>query len=1520
MAFTLQEEQDQSGSLVLKPPVAAPTGPYVNQQSTKLSLALGDNTPGTDVIEQSMKSGNHERYLRLLADSDMISKMEVKNSILQDIMKTDPSNITPEMIQIVQGLSEEEVQSEDLGNLLEEKYAKVYTNTAISSMENGVVEDAIDENPEVSMDLMDRAETLTYKTNVARTAMDQLQKEYDNQGWLDATIDFGQRMVPFVEWYKKNDAIGIDLGGFLPGSNLMEQYDYLYMASPAEFKEKFEAAFNYLKASNLQIAMTWVEGFMSYGNSDAFLDNALGVADIAGFIPVGKAAKLGSAMKGVVKGATLNPNKLGHIAASIGNYKAATVAGVIQKFTLGSDIKNIRLLEDTVDSLAAPMKVIDHSAHMPAGNVNWLLQEAIKRSEKAREIITHPHLIDTMTPTEVAKVFDDIYDEFIRENQAVKSHVLDVAKSDVSDIGNVYNMDIVLGKEDKTLFESEAQAKTFAKWLLGSKKTTVGEVIIQQKGESWAVVVRKNALEDRTLKLKLEAGQETPKTILGWFRSPDYLLSKQNVEARGVGVQTSETLAHYYDELSTPIRDLPETEFKEVNELWELNRQDQKYYESLSEFETAFRATFGKNPTPKQANAYFASVSINDLDLVIRDLNWYKQKVALGLEDIDVVINGEKMSFEGKVVENLPNYNQGEGVFYDYVVIEKGVPSKVKSGKFAKLDKIEDLKKRGFKIVQVAGNDFKVDGDRVRFVITDKYKRSRLGVKNVDRKPGGHKVHDFPMYIKQGRILKFKDGSRSYGGDLTLWGIHNEAEGRQILPVLEQARKLLLANDPTAWQFVRNNLPINPQKLKLAIKRGDVDLETPFALVKSGVSTFDTGVYSAGALKDLRKNPLDLMSDVKLKFGGERDLKDIEVIRSEANGIMRVEKPTYLSPLDTLRSATKNVVGTRVMNDYSILSARNFWREFGQYLDVSPNRANTDMVAILANPPIKSGVDPIIAAQIKNFSRSFKELLGYPTESSLLLEAYKEKIVNSVIPKLGPRGQMWVEDKLLPYVKDPTVFLRSIAFQTKMGCFNPKQLVTQALGSVNVVAIAGQNGLKGVVSVPLVRAASFADDPAKLAVLAKTAESSGIMKADEFIEAVSLFKESGFNTVGKDVAYLDDLTSPELRRGSVRQGIKTVLDWGTTPFKEGERVTRISAWMAAYMEKKAALKGAKLTNRDAAGILQRAKDMAVNMTRDSNASWQKGNWSVLTQFFGYQARLTELMIGKKLSPVEKMRLLTANSMLYGAPVGATMMMPFVDFRELARQYVIDSGMDPDDTIMEPFIDGFASTALQWVTGTDFNVSSSAGPSGITTIWDLITGDKEIGEAFLGASGSIATQIVMDSWPAIRAIRSEFLDFDGGIYNLTAQDALLPFRNITTVDSVAKLYQVYNLGVWASKNGVDIMELDLPDAVIAVLTGFRPQDADDAFAIGKANSDFTADKKAAMKDVKRYYKMALDMPDGPERTRILKQAKAMGYIQYGLTPDEMSQIYRDVWYTGTVNESTRKRWDDIQIRKEMYGGD
>src|SRR5690606_37934931 len=108
---------------------------------------------------------------------------------------------------------------------------------------------------------------------------------------------------------------------------------------------------------------------------------------------------------------------------------------------------------------------------------------------------------------------------------------------------------------------------------------------------------------------------------------------KEQETARSVAVSSVERMTGFLEEIAKPLQPLKENEFKELSDLMTFYK-DQPRFEDVGDFERGFYDLYMKNPSVEQIEGYFAASRVHDLDLIIRDLDVYKQKATLGVEKI----------------------------------------------------------------------------------------------------------------------------------------------------------------------------------------------------------------------------------------------------------------------------------------------------------------------------------------------------------------------------------------------------------------------------------------------------------------------------------------------------------------------------------------------------------------------------------------------------------------------------------------------------------------------------------------------------------------------------------------------------------------------------------------------------------------------------------------------------------------------------------------------------------------------
>lgn len=1488
--------------------------------------ALGEVSPGTDSIKADFDSGYENRQRELLKQQKDIQEESLKVSLIGEIAQGD---VTEDSIEIVRGLTSSQLSSPALDVILETEYAKQFQSDLAMSFDD--VEDAQQEDSNKFNDALDIAEFQTARNLVVHDLSEKTNARLEKEGFLSYGQAFLEQMVPFKSAYNVHDIFS-ETTSIIPGDNLEEQYSYLFTLPPEEFKTTLTEALDKLYDTNILDAQAFLKGVTEYSSSDKWMDNAFGVVDAASFIPVGMVGRLASRAAKGAKLAATNPKEASKVLAELGENAKSSSIKVAEDIKDGSFFKlnKNKDIEISLPSIFSPGKMFEGSSRMDGQAVERLKAAAMTRTATMEKILNHQNLVERLTDEELAELIDDTADAVkdifpnIRSSVINVSGVDDVVQEASQNKANAYQVAIQFGRTDGTLFATKKGAENFAAKKL-KPKTDTWEV--KSNGDGHYVEIKRPLDETKARDLEIPLDSITPDGIIpmrNFLRGADYLVSKSNARARAVAVQTQEHLADMFVDATEPLRKgLSKSDKQELNKIWELNRdfsngKDQApgmFFKNVEELETEFVDKFGKLPTENQVDAYFTYVQINDLDYMIRDLDWFKQKSRMGIEKFSFKVDKDQIEIEGKQVDKLPVGSHSP--FRVKVVDPKGGVKNL-SSKFLKQAEIDKLLSQGYKIIQ--------NSRESTFYLTKGFKRNPVGLQNINYRPGGHRVYRHGFYGKQAKI-KNREGTNWYTGDTTLFNASTIKEAEEIAGLFDQARIMLKNKDKGLKSFIDDNLPwISYKSFMNKVKSGAINPDIPIRATRAGQKTLDNMDTSGiDNLVDTTSSEHSLVGNLTGRFMGERDAQTIDTLVEEGGTVFRLDEDQFLDPMSTVSQSTSNMLRTRVMNDYQIKSASDFTREFADILDYkNSNELDFNPFAYLYEARYKAGADPERVKKAEGVRHAVVNLNGFRTLPEKILAQKKERILASVSSTLGKKSGAIVEERLLPSITNVDQYMRSVAFQSKMGFLNFRQLPLQASAVLLAATISPKAGLKSMASIPTFMVVRNANPKIAKQVFQRVNKTTGgLWKEDEFFEALDLFKNSGFFKVGQDVAYMDQFKSPDITSG-LKAGVKNTLNKGAVFFNTGEQIARQVGFFTAYSEFKSGTlrgmkAGAKLDRRAEALILQRAQDLTANMTRNTNSQWQKGYSALVTQFYSWNFRLSEQMLtsgsAAKLTPSEKARLFSGVSLLYGLPVGASMALP-IPFREMIREQLIESGVDPDEEWYEVLTDGLLSSLGEYVTGTDFDVSSSFGPAGYENVWDYFRGDAEFSELMLGASGSIISEIGSDLAPIIKGIKHSIDLDDSTVYPILASDIVKPFRNISTVNNFIALYEATNVGKWVSKNGTEIIEMNEWEGLTKFLTGTSPQEVSDTFNRIGAMKDIKEHRQKLEKEMTSLYKKALQSEDYSIRKKLFSEIKAIG-VRGGFTNKELVIMSRRAMKSQNLTDSIMQRYErDVKQRIKL----
>jgi hypothetical protein len=1472
------------------------------ERTQKAELAMGKTSPGAEQIYNTILAGNEQELRNTLSIDRSLELEELRQKMLSefaDYKTSEGKPLTEDDYNFIQSLTYNELANPD--TILEKEYARHVVGKTLG--DTSVVSDALQEAPEISQTLLDIAEQTIAKREIVQTAIDRQNTDWEDTSWFSSIWDFGETLLPFKS--------ALNVSGTVIGSGTeLEKYVAdLYRLPVDEFQKKFQADLQEIKDRNALDAQHFAGLVLSYGASSKFLDNALNVADLLAVgAPLAKAGGKGAARvatetdfvvgtNGVARQATaadrlsggirslitsLRTQKLSvpEVLASVGKTSQAGVVNYLKEVKAkyyDRDPEGLsKQLLTHIPSFMNPSKFFAGGYQMARESADRVAARAERNSETLLRGITDKTGINSLGDAALLRAYDLAEKEVRQEFSHVNNSIIDIRRIAPEDtLSGVPEHALILGRPDGSLFENRFQASAYRKEM-GIK---VKDGIIRDQGDGAFIEIRRpvrqdqNSVKDLLIDLDNQTPTTSVNTFIGSIRSADDLVSKAQREVRKVVTHGTQFLSELLTIATKDLASLSKGSRLRFQRFAESMR-DHVYtgpkgeklrgreFSTLGEFEEAWQDSFGKLPTEAETSAYLSYQQLNQFDYILRNLNVYRFKVRKGIRQYKA--DKKTPFFEGTTIDKIDwNVKRSDGTV-GVLVFSEGVDPFYTTLQFAKSETREliddSVANNGYRVIQTWDPfSFKdlTDGP-VNLVVTKNAESRNLPFEQIPYRPGGHVVYDYNHYVKQPSVKL--NGERSfYNGDTTISPFTTEKEARDYVRSMEEARRLYNEASPETFDdYVWKNLPVAPADLRQKFASGILDKDQPFVHTRRGEST-KQHLPQGREWIDWNDSSYNLSRGMNKEFLGQRnwDATAVSKYGDDDNPIFEITKPRLLDPLSTINRAAGTMVRNEYLEPYKIRSAESFVEEFSTVLQGSLEDLRRDPIGVLFNPRWEEGTgNRELLAAAKNYRNAVLDLIGVRSPFQRNWGRVQEKLLNSVYDKLGKGASDWTYEKLLPGIADPIKFGRQVAFHSKLGLLNPVQLFLQAQTFVHTMALSSPGtALKAAPGAILMRLAHVSAHDLDDAFLSKWASHAAAMGWDpeHFKEAYGFIRRSGLFNVNGEHAWRDDMLDPKL----IRSTAGVVLDKAAIFFTEGERFNRLAAFNAAYLDWRKANPLARFDRKAQQTVMARQDILSVNMTRASNASWQKGILSVPTQFFSYQQRLFEQLVGKRLTKAEKARVLAVYSAMYGVPVagGAATMWPMY---ESMKSYMLENGMTHDNAAFEMVMEGIPAVALEAITGTQYNIGDRYGPGGLKDLRDIWWGDKALLEVALGASGSILGDILKTSKPFLYSI-TELSREGSKALPLVGRDFVDALSNVSSVNNAYRAYYALQYGKLVTKGEVPVDDVSTVDAIMTGITGLQPQQISDAYLMIESMRHQKDAQQFAKQQAVKYFRRMIKAP-------------------------------------------------------------
>jgi hypothetical protein len=1124
-------------------------------------------------------------------------------------------------------------------------------------------------------------------------------------------------------------------------------------------------------------------------------------------------------------------------------------------------------------------------------------------------------------------------------------------------ITNTYHAIIDLGRNDGELFEGESLARRSAvmrglrnvevrrkgdKWYIRATKPIREDSDLMRE----ALLLTK---DDRSPD---SWGEIYHGWLTNWIRTPEETLSKEQRMQRKIATYAPSILMKIAKDNSKDIARLarwsfvPGTKRKERWSEWKrtidqarfiqdpVTKKPGYFFETPGALEDYYWRTWKRHPEAQEIAAYFAHVRNAEMDRTLRNIAIYRNISRWGGQQHRFFTlaggaskTGIKYSpwVNGRQIFEVPGGTDTALVMGDVVGKERLMAA---TGLSRNKELAEKLKKGEIKIFEVwnteerpfSGWSESVGQAKVRYVVTKNLETQPLPYDLLPKRGGGHFEYDYDHYVKQAKIRREQIGKsikHHYEGDTTVLPVSIRAMGVDVAKHLNKIREFLKEEKPEeALEYFKHNMPgevswddvhgwFKPSEDAKGVKRPPrLDLNEPFYVVPRDKTILDVDNTLKNRYPDTfhdgttSGNPA---RQYQVAYTGERDAYEIYSLvdkGSRRNPLYSFEPAKLVDPITTANRALAKIINSTWLDDYKIQAIEHWVSEAAPYLKVKDpaeirySPFHFFYQAMDKNAWVK-GANPQDATKIARLQanhQKIRQFTGIQSTTDTFLNRAAQHLIDSIYTRFGPGWFNYAPEWILPTIKDPFRFVRSVVFNAKMGLFSIPQFMVHAMTYVNVMGIAGpKNAGVGALGALLHGWSHLNKHPEILKHMDGLAVKMGLFKPGEWQEAYELAGRSGFFNEAGTYALRDDLLSSKV----VSYGTHAFLDAGQMFFRGGVKSLRAGSWYTAYKEYRLLKPTGRIDDAALRSILERADILSHNMTRASNSMLHTGILSLPAQFYTYFLRLAELMIGKRLTLLEKTRLFAVNAAIFGIPAASGIVgYPFGDhMRNAAKELRYEVG---DKFWQSLMMEGLPSAMGAIITGsgdpksgTWYDWGERYGPGkGLFNVGAGISGDKTILDIFGGATYSTLS----NAWQQGDGLRTWIMSMfnnDGKVIPLKADDFISPLREASSFNYLIGALSTLHTGKYFSKNGTYVGPSSPMNAIFRGLTGLADQREVNLWELGQALQSQEKNYKYTEKQFRKAMQKGMrDFADNNPESGREWFTKALAELERGAYPAEM----------------------------------
>lgn len=921
-----------------------------------------------------------------------------------------------------------------------------------------------------------------------------------------------------------------------------------------------------------------------------------------------------------------------------------------------------------------------------------------------------------------------------------------------------------------------------------------------------------------------------------------WLLGTRQVEdagmfalARQSGNKTANIMSSVTSYLQEQLKGVKAWEKESVSQVWKIGENKGVWW-SREQYDELMQRGYNRAATDNEWKTYNTLRQFNDLEYYLRNSVMYNDKVVRGVRSVSFNTTGvstkktlegaTNKAFKGSTKKGLAGLKLDRvNAFVDNNLNTKPrtITYNLSTGQaFTKGKGISDkewavLKAQGYKLITLEGNGIEINGWTYKTLLAkaDNIIDENLRFDQLQYRAGGHRMYENQHFIKQARWITQPDGTKSLVNPLTIANPATPAEAKEMARRLNEALRLVrdeTADAETLDALFKNMGGLNGEEFLENLAKGRIDKDEVFEALYNREKPSKYSEY---------KDVLQYVDEDASGFNGF--LEDTGRMYYSKKGdhlpdFYGNNAPT-LDAFESINMALSNVSRLVGWNEYRMASVERWVTSARKYLNTEDLRGDLTPYRIFQDGVFR---DDSLSATVRDGLEAQRQIikrnLGWKTPADLSAERLGRKLVEWVngsdatgIRNEAAKVTAWAT------TKDPLQYLKGWAYDLKLGFFNPGQLFLQSSTMLSSIALSPKFGMQSMYAMPFMRSLAYKNFKPEFVkpIAQKHWKTAGFSSADEMVEFIDDFARSGTDKVKNTNQLIGDHGSHAAMDGFTT-GVARLRENGRMFLNFSEEMNQSVAYGIAWREARAQ-KFASKAERNAY-VAMRAEDYSLSMKRESAASWQQGLTSIPTQFWSYNMRMMEALVGKQFTPGQRARLLGMQFFMsgaYGVPVVGL----------AAEGLKAATGEAPDPGTVEAILErGFIDALVYHSTGADIEIGKRLGTGGFltdqvkelfglsqfgpTSVAEFLGGPTySIGSGFLGSLGAVAKYAVAESG-------SEEMP-------LTEAALIGVAGEISTVGNVLKGLMILQYGTLVTSKGSTVLS-DLPPINgVAQMLGFKP---------------------------------------------------------------------------------------------------